>query len=612
VKPTGPTRWRYDEDEEDGYPMYPPGPPPWWGQGTLGRIPVVGPFLGWLVGTVAVLCFQMVHAVESLLRRPFPTPRAPDPTTEYWDYRRYFEDLGDVAPPPPPTAWRRVLYRCRATVGLVLDLMAGTVTLLFVGGLQAVEIIGQYCAQAWQTRQLVYGLPALAAGGTALGLWVASLLTLDDQLVKNYLREGDRAMKDRDWAVARTCYRKALSLGDTRPVLRFDLALCLEELGQRSGAEAMAKSLIDPQQAGYAPARMWRARHLLAEAPYSAAAMQEVVLQLQKAVQLEPNNLDAAAMLGMHFFKRGRTDDAEPYLHRAADAKPGLRLILAKYYLDRGDREEGHRQAQKVWDYYKSRAESGDETALVSCGQASIYLESPQAYLEAVQLLHRGREVHDSLAVRHSLAACYAALARAAGTGPQPNREAQLKLVQQGLHYSPADIGLLQSLLDLSNQTGKEGDEARAAWQKMITERAPQWIEHLLLGLDDWNHGKKQTARVHLEQAHRLSPESAWVANNLAWMLLKSDPPDLERALALADAAVKQAPDDSRFRDTRGQILLKQEKWQDALAELELALRGREDNPGVHEALAVAYEKLGMPDIAARHRRLAEPKTTKQ
>ncbi len=75
---------------------------------------------------------------------------------------------------------------------------------------------------------------------------------------------------------------------------------------------------------------------------------------------------------------------------------------------------------------------------------------------------------------------------------------------------------------------------------------------------------------------------------------------------------MKQSPEDSRFRDTRGHILMKLERWQDALADLELALRGREDNPGVHEALATVYDKLDMPEIAARHRRLAEGKRPKE
>jgi Flp pilus assembly protein TadD len=498
---------------------------------------------------------------------------------------------------------------CLGTVGGVLRLTAGAVGFLFIGGMQATELIGVYCAELWRTKQLLYGLPALLVGGTAIGLGTASWLSTDSQVIKRYLVEADRGLRDQEYAIGRTCYRKALALGDSRPVVRFNLALCLDGLGQRAGAEAMIKPLVDPQQTGFAPARMWRARELLGEAGVSTAAMQEVVLQLQRALQQQPDLVEADVMLGQLYYARGRPEEAEPHFRRAAVVRPGLRLILAKYYLERGDKDEAFGQASDAWGYFRPKAEAGDETALLACGQAGIFMET---YKEAATVLRRGLDVHDTLPVRRSLAAVYAAWARSKGSGLNADAESQLNLIQQGLRFSPADLVLLQLLLDLTKKTGGEAAVARETWQKLLTEKMPSWIVHILLGLDDWQRGEHKSARVHLEQAHRLSPESGWVANNLAWMLLKGDPPDLERALALADAAVKQAPEDPRFRDTRGQILLNLERWQDALADLELALRGREDNPGVHEALATAYDKLGMSDIALKHRRLAEGKPARQ
>ena len=43
--------------------------------------------------------------------------------------------------------------------------------------------------------------------------------------------------------------------------------------------------------------------------------------------------------------------------------------------------------------------------------------------------------------------------------------------------------------------------------------------------------------------------------NNLAWVLLSAEPPQLDKALSMADAAVKALPQHPEIRETRGVIL---------------------------------------------------------
>jgi predicted Zn-dependent protease len=96
------------------------------------------------------------------------------------------------------------------------------------------------------------------------------------------------------------------------------------------------------------------------------------------------------------------------------------------------------------------------------------------------------------------------------------------------------------------------------------------------------------------------------VANNLAWVLARDDPPDLERALKLADLALERQPDARRFHGTRGDVLARLGRWREALPELEEGLADAPDNPDLHAALAVAYDHLDDAAMAARHRSLAE------
>ncbi len=96
------------------------------------------------------------------------------------------------------------------------------------------------------------------------------------------------------------------------------------------------------------------------------------------------------------------------------------------------------------------------------------------------------------------------------------------------------------------------------------------------------------------------------VANNLAWILAHADPPDLARALELGNQAVALRPNDARFRDTRGRILVKMKRWNEALTDLELVLRSEPEQTDLHQLLAEVYDRLGSNEMATEHRRLGD------
>jgi predicted Zn-dependent protease len=97
--------------------------------------------------------------------------------------------------------------------------------------------------------------------------------------------------------------------------------------------------------------------------------------------------------------------------------------------------------------------------------------------------------------------------------------------------------------------------------------------------------------------------------NNLAWVLMQDEDPDLERALKVADSALAMAPDRAEIRETRGQILLGLERWKEAVAELELALQELGGRPRLHRGLAEGYRRLGETELAEEHQRESDRET---
>ena len=93
--------------------------------------------------------------------------------------------------------------------------------------------------------------------------------------------------------------------------------------------------------------------------------------------------------------------------------------------------------------------------------------------------------------------------------------------------------------------------------------------------------------------------------NNLAWCLAHANPPQNERALRLAQAAVAANVDNPEFLDTRGEILLRLGRWREAVADLERALPQARAKRRIHRSLATAYRELGQMELAESHRQLA-------
>ena len=134
--------------------------------------------------------------------------------------------------------------------------------------------------------------------------------------------------------------------------------------------------------------------------------------------------------------------------------------------------------------------------------------------------------------------------------------------------------------------------------------KAPATV-HLILGSIAMQRHQDQQATYHLNQALELNPNMPEVLNNLAWHLAFSDPPQLDRALDLANRAVELRPHDVEIRDTRGQILLKLERHQEALKDLLIVVRRFPERAKTHVSLAQIYQQLGDPAMAERHRKRA-------
>ncbi len=178
----------------------------------------------------------------------------------------------------------------------------------------------------------------------------------------------------------------------------------------------------------------------------------------------------------------------------------------------------------------------------------------------------------------------------------------RLALLERGLGHAPNNPVLLDKLAGIILVGGSEVGRIRSILQAQLTDGKATATIHFLLGLDAFSRGRSDEARLHWEQALRLDPNAAIVANNLAWVLANAESPNLTRALELAERAVEARPKQPSFRGTRGIVLMKLRRWPEALTDLEAALAGDPNSGELHVVLAQVYEKLGSPELASQHR----------
>ena len=111
-------------------------------------------------------------------------------------------------------------------------------------------------------------------------------------------------------------------------------------------------------------------------------------------------------------------------------------------------------------------------------------------------------------------------------------------------------------------------------------------------------------AAAFYKRACEIDPQAAFAWNNLAAIWSTAEPLQLEKALKASNTAIG-IESDPRFYDTRGQILVQLERWEEAVRDLEIAVSGSIPNlEDAHRGLVASYEALGKSELADAHRRM--------
>ncbi len=464
-------------------------------------------------------------------------------------------------------------------------------------------------------RWLLVASPALIVAGVVLVAFVRSRMVSNELLATSYARRAHQAFRAEEPARAEMLFRKAMQYRGDDPSLKYSRAFVLTQMDRLDEAFEVMQEIapLSEEEPGYPDAHRWLARAVMSGlVKVEDNPGRFVELHLRAALKNDPRDLEAHRLMTDLAISMGHGNAAIEHIAHIVDDYPETRIVYARLLRAAGRQPEARREATLCFRHYKRTmparlAEGGKPPAAgewIDWATSAVILDR---YNDAVRILmEASKSCDDKTRIRQALADVFVLWSRRLDESDSPSIRQQLELLSQALRFAPDHPGVLQRVALLIGRDEDTDQFAESMLQDALTDGTAPAVVHFLLGTRAAARGDAKVAEMHLRQALSLNPNTPFVLNNLAWVLATRDDPDLNKALELVNQAVDLEPFRPNFRETRGQILLKLERWQDAITDLEVALRKMKDKPELHSGLALAYERMGNAELARRHRQRFE------
>lgn len=452
--------------------------------------------------------------------------------------------------------------------------------------------------------KLLLGVPAVLLGCLVLGGVISRPYYTLGKKIDHYRTAAVAAIEEGDTPVATMCLEKLWQLEPANHGTLFALAVQLNAL---EGADATTVEFIHrlapKHEPRYAAAHRWVARSLLAS-PKAKDSLPTIHTHLQHSDAVSTRDAESDYLWFVYFSLTGETQKAASHLSAAAKANPALAFTNMQFQTQANGDPELIRRAAIDADAFLSRLIDGGSADVGQHLQLAVVLETLDRPARLVEL---ARTILDRFPDNEEAKTWLAGIL-----------DRQLEAIGE---KPDADINGLLDLAVLLREV-----DPRALTKRLdaflIEQKEPlihrRFVDRLLNHYDATGDlaedlGEMAAQRKDLETAERLfevsiekDPKRAPALNNLAWILQRTKPDQLERALDLANRALDETPNQPSYRETRGQILVRLERWQEGADDLKFALNVLSASPETHTALAKALRELGKVDQAEFHEQQAE------
>lgn len=471
-----------------------------------------------------------------------------------------------------------------------------------------IAALGGFVVAWWQTRKfrrLVWGVPlfVLLLPLTVLAGWF--VVGGRSGIAANYRAAITDARTAKDYARLLLLERKLAQMGIDTQRTEFNSIIALEQDGQLREAYDRAQRLANRDDLGYAPAHLWIVEHLLTK---------KLSVPAEEAPQLIEQHLNALAQLGMKgreinilrglaLVQQKRLREAAELFQPLVDEVPIAAIQQFQIDLELQQIEDARRDALAVRRHLERQRKSG--VALRSgdyqCwANAERFLNDSSRFRAVLNDWLKAEP--QNVDARRGMAAIFLAEFDDNLRSPQPDDQLLAKLLLDAFAVAEIPDDSKLRVVALYRQKSTSTVLHNLFEQLGHSNNVSASLAELL-GTVAGVEGEWSQAESWMRQAVAKDERRGVAWNNLACILLqKGDSKALDEALAAANRAVALAPEDYRFRETRGQIYLRLKHLKEAVNDLEYALNGMPEAAAVHRSLAAAYDELGDKQLAAQHR----------
>ena len=188
--------------------------------------------------------------------------------------------------------------------------------------------------------------------------------------------------------------------------------------------------------------------------------------------------------------------------------------------------------------------------------------------------------------IRQLLGTTLRLIAETVETNTIANVTAKLQLLQAALGLDPLDEEALRMVAKITQRREGSYDRSLAALRQTLASGKATALSHACMGIIQFNAGDAKASEFHLRRATDLGINAHSLLANLSTCV------EPHRALELITLAIEHAPDRVELRALRGRLLAQQERWREALQDLEFAASRLPDRQGIERLLKQVRDKM--------------------
>ncbi len=493
-----------------------------------------------------------------------------------------------------------------------------------------------FMVQSWATSRLlkafVAGLPAvLVVSAFLAALWTANFFkdSLSVQASQayfyNFLQESPDLPDN-----ARIFAEKLVGLKPQDPEKRYQLGLAREMCDDIEGALDIMTSLApeDEDRAGFSNAHVWLAQYYLRTQRLPLEKQEresKMVRHLERAIEGNSENAMAHMSLANYYetvaneFERGSPE----YVSNLEIAIGHVKEIIGKneeivdmnqirairslvqlqIAVDR--RGEAASELRSELNRIEPIARNNPDVyeiwhTLVSC---AVYLED---YKEANRIIESGYQLAQSPEVRNRFVnlASEVFCEQADKFTDMTNRGQygrRLALLCKAVELHPRNQGVYTDLVEFV--AAKSNPDFNESWlrESIIgdeTLRPNPGVIHALLGVLQSSRGNVLEGQQHWRIGQEQLRNADFIVNNLIAVAASNYAEDFPNIQDVVTLAIELFPDQALLYQTRGELFKNQERYEDAIADLEVAAAKLPNLLSVRQQLIDCYEAIGRLDQA--------------